>query len=521
MKKKFLVCILLSALLFVGCNRNEAEGAPSGTPIASSWTSSAEPETEAFNLTDYAEYVGEDNDWTYALQKAVTNYDVIYIPAGTYKLSSVEIGASGKTIYGDGDNTVLIPNGKNLFNVSGGLGREIKISEPIEDFSNQIKVTNGKYFAEGDLVFLYGQRNCQIIEDCGEEWILGQSLAEGYTIYFGEYLRVESVEGNTLTTETDTIFPSYLDNNASESFQKLTASNPKYDDYLTKRESTTVQKVNAVENVVLRDFKVKGNAENCILFAYADNCRVENVSMEVPEDADWALGNDRFFFIKFRYSVDCVIEGCSFNALCELPEDTLKMQSGEYLGNYNIFMLDNCQRCGFKSCKGNLGTQIFAVGRTITPSIDCYVEGCEASGAIWAGINLANTNYRCSATGNRVSLSGHGIKVGCRESTVKGNTIDLSLPLTSNYIFVRPAEGGRGGIVINEGCSVDSVIEDNTVFNCYTGILVTDGYESTNIFYFGSVTVKNNTIMGCKQDTFLWKNTYNTAVSRFSVDGDF
>ena len=113
-------------------------------------------------------------DWGMALTAALEAGDSVYIPAGTYRMSSVKI-PSGKTVYGDGDGTKIFPLGSILFDISGSAGEEIKLAEDMPDFSDTVKLTKSSGAKEGDLIYLMSQRNCTILEDCTYDWVLGRS----------------------------------------------------------------------------------------------------------------------------------------------------------------------------------------------------------------------------------------------------------------------------------------------------------------------------------------------------------
>ena len=100
----------------------------------------------------------------------------------------------------------------------------------------------------------------------------------------------------------------------------------------------------------------------------------------------------------------------------------------------------------------------------------------------------------------------------------------LSLSPQTDYYYVRRVSGGTAGIALIEGCSVDSLVENNRVSEATTAFLVRDGYEETNIFESGDITIKNNTVTDCVRAVMVYRHELNVGEKPFRLtlcDNDF
>lgn len=118
-----------------------------------------------------------------ALAAALAENDEVYIPAGEYHMSAVNV-PSGKTVYGDGASSRLIPIGRRLFNITGTESAVSGLASDAEDNGSVFSLEKDIGLTAGDLVYVFGQRNCQILRDCGSEWTLGRTYSKGFTCFF-------------------------------------------------------------------------------------------------------------------------------------------------------------------------------------------------------------------------------------------------------------------------------------------------------------------------------------------------
>ena len=178
---------IMLIMSFSSCKKNGADTmSVSDQPVSSSTgdqTTAAEKTTEDLSVlaeNDIRRWRNKvkAGNWAMALTAALSECDSVYLPAGTYRMSAVTV-PSGKTVYGDGDDTVIYPLGTTVFNITGTVGEEIKLSENMADFSDTIKLTRSAGAKPGDLIYLMSQRNCTILEDCTYDWVLGRTYKSG------------------------------------------------------------------------------------------------------------------------------------------------------------------------------------------------------------------------------------------------------------------------------------------------------------------------------------------------------
>ena len=520
--------LLMLAMCLVSCENGGADtsSAPDQTlsPEAGEQTTAAEVTTE--DLSKIAENdirrwrdkaIG--GNWALALSAALSECDSVYLPAGTYRMSSVTV-PSGKTVYGDGDDTVIYPLGTTVFEITGTVGEEIKLSEHMPDFSDTIKLTKSAGAQAGDLIYLMSQRNCTILEDCTYDWVLGRSYKSGTACFYAEFLTVAEVSdgGKTLRTTTNTVFPFYRADGTQESVPRKPAGT--VSDYPYMRDAATVQLVSPAHDVVIRDLKVIECKEPAIVGSWMQSCRIERVTMCSEEKSAPKAG---FCLLRLSEALDCEVKDCSF-LIPQKPAVSLHQKSANY-GDYNIARITRSYRSGFDGCYSDFSTHAFLIGKAHKKgtSYGCYVKNCTAENAIWDGIYVSGGCYNTVITGNTVKNSGRGIVVAGRKNYIADNDITLSLSPQTDYYYVRRESGGTAGIALIERCSVDSVVENNRVSEETTAFLVRDGYEETNIFEYGNITIRNNTVTDCVRAVMVYRHELNVGEKPFTltvVDND-
>ena len=521
--------LLMLAMCLVSCENGGADtsSAPDQTlsPEAGEQTTAAEVTTE--DLSKIAENVirrwrdkAIGGNWALALSAALSECDSVYLPAGIYRMSSVTV-PSGKTVYGDGDDTVIYPLGTTVFEITGTVGEEIKLSEHMPDFSDTIKLTKSAGAQAGDLIYLMSQRNCTILEDCTYDWVLGRSYKSGTACFYAEFLTVAEVSdgGKTLRATTNTVFPFYRADGTQESVPRKPAGT--VSDYPYMRDAATVQLVSPAHDVVIRDLKVIECKEPAIVGSWMQNCRIERVTICSEEKSAPKAG---FCLLRLSEALDCEVKDCSF-LIPQKPAVSLHQKSENY-GDYNIARITRSYRSGFDGCYSDFSTHAFLIGKAHKKgtSYGCYVKNCTAENAIWDGVYVAGGCYNTTIIGNTVKNSARGIAVAGRKNYIADNDITLSLSPQTDYYYVRRESGGTAGIALIEGCSVDSVVENNRVSEATTAFLVRDGYEETNIFEYGNITIRNNTVTDCVRAVMVYRHELNVGEKPFRLtlcDNDF
>lgn len=452
-------------------------------------------------------------DWGMALTAALEAGDSVYIPAGTYRMSSVKI-PSGKTVYGDGDGTKIFPLGSILFDISGSAGEEIKLAEDMPDFSDTVKLTKSSGAKEGDLIYLMSQRNCTILEDCTYDWVLGRSYKSGVACFFAEFLTVAEVSdgGRTLRASGATVFPFYRADGSHESVPRKPAGRYQTTRYM--RDGATVRLVRPVHDVTVRDLTVIECTGSAVVGSWMRDCVIERVTVRTEEKKAPKAG---LCLLRISEALDCEVRGCSF-LVPQKPAASLHQKSENY-GDYNIARITRSYRSGFDGCYSDFSTHAFLIGKAHKKgtSYGCYVRNCTAENALWGGVYVSGGCYNTEITGNTVKKSGRGLVAAGRKNYIADNDITLSLSPLTDYYYVRREQGGTAGIALIEGCAVDTVVENNRVSEAATAILIRDGYEETNIFEYGDITVRNNTVTDCVRGVMIYRHEANVGEKRLRL----
>lgn len=512
------LCLVLSAL-FSSCTgsvseETSAHAATSVPPVPTE--STPEPETEllppdgAAILTDFADRVS-DGDWAPALDAALRENDTVFLPAGEYPMSRVVI-PSGKTVCGAGSATVIRQlSTDQLFNIQGSRPKQSNLAADMADFSDTFTTKADLGLKPGDVVYLLGQRNCMILEDCGFEWCLGRSYASGTATFYSEFLTVKAVSGKTVTTEEHTRFPAYLADGAGE--HDPPKPEKAVSDWPYRRSSSTVYLVDFVENVTLRDFTVTDAAGYTVYAVFARDLTVENVHGVGPSDAASAPSDS---FVRLLDCLDCEVCSCSFTVPVR-PDVRLIAGAGDF-GVYVPFRIVGCSRCGFTNCSSDFSSFAFQIGKKHANGVsaDCYIRSCTARDCIWGGVFVSQ-----GTIGSEISDCDYTAPIGVmcagRGAVIRDNRFTAAAGAIPYYNFVRDIEGGRCGVMLTEGFSVDSTVSGNVMHGFDTAICVRDGYEKTNLFERGRITVTGNTADGCLCAFRVWKNSFNKGTAAFDL----
>lgn len=413
------------------------------------------------NIEQYSKYV-QNGNWKNAFQQALLENDKIYVPKGRYPTSVIEV-ESNKTIYGAGDETVFVPLETVLFRIKGSVGESVNISNDIVDFSNNIELTDSSGFKKDDYIIVTGQRVCLDFADSGYTWCLGYATPGAQGLYFGEFAKIKNVQENTLNLYSNLMFPDYLDSKLSETNELA-------------RDCTTVQKVNFVENVTFKDFKVEGKCNPTFNFDYALNCKVENIKTEVSNYSDGMTG-----FITFKRSLDCT----GLNNKYYRFDDT-KPSQHHYI---NVYRITSSQNCTFD---GNIAfncTQPFDVSyATLSiPSINAVIKNNVITNATQTGITSHGGTYKLMVMNNNIYSSHQGINSRTKNSVITGNLIS-GMNESSTLAY---------GIALYEGHATDSIITNNNISNFGSGIAVIDGVDLGETFTNCNSIISENTINNC------------------------
>lgn len=462
-------------------------------------------------LTDYAVHK-KGEDWAPAIKKAFSDSPVVKVPPGRYFCSQVKF-TDGMTLQGSGGDTVFIPLGTRLFDISGEVGDEIPINNDIVDFSNIIHLKDTGGLSAGDDILIRGQRNSMLREGTAgthytTDWVLGRTRTS--SCFYGEFDVVSAIDGNKITTSNNRLFPDY--------FKDDTREPPPPGEGFIQRESTTVSNLSLVKNVTLRNFTVEGTKKCHMPFRlrYAQGCLLEGITFRTSVESFKKDGTPDLSVVYAIYVLETTVR----NFRAELAPELLAIIAGKEkvyknFSNYNLFKIISSARSGFENCQANGGTHAFNITRSASAgagggitSVDCFVRDSTASNCIWSGIKIQQACYRTDVTGNTVTASDQGIITCARETRIENNRLTTTAPHSTNAYYTHINRGGTMGIGLIEGYACGSIVRNNIVSGFYSGLAVVDGYEDKNCFEEGDILFENNTIDGCVRGFTLYKNPH-------------
>jgi Pectate lyase superfamily protein/Right handed beta helix region len=398
-----------------------------------------------------------------ALEYAKNNkIPAIYAPAGTYKITDSLTIHSNLLFYGAGSNTVFdgssLPTGTalgqiKLFKVEGSLSSTTTtVTASLSALGENIAVSNSVGFNPDDLVII-----------TNDEPYTAGTAQPGWKK--GELQIINSVDTSSLNIK-DTFLFSY------DSTQNL-----------------LVRKINAIENVTLRDFNIKlggvGKAHNAISCNYTKNIIVSNLNIDGAEDTGVMLFNS------YRPTV--------------INNEISNSTSPSTIGNtgYGISVMDACkgvllERNTFRNCRHGVaggGTRpsvlvnVFnnkAFGNKLAYPFDCH-EPCfywtfkeNLADGCYGGV-VARGQYITVENNDIINSIGSAIKV----ESYTAVTNQFGIVVKNNRI-----KNSNGfGIDVNgyQGKIRESIIEGNVIDNVKT--------KGINLYNFAGVEISNNTVL--------------------------
>ena len=423
------------------------------------------------NIQDYAELVDNGN-WQPAIMKALEEAYTVYFPIGEYTTYGIVSSLSNREIKGSGTGTRFkfvrdYDDNRHFhgFQFFGSTEPIKRITENVKPHTNVVTLENADGLEVGDTIVIKSQRNALSYADTGDEWFLGTATSS-QKVPFGEYNEVTSIDGNNVTLKKGLIYPSYKSNNADEKD--------------SAQDFSTVQKVNFVENVVLRDFKVTDmNSGTAVRATTCKNMIVDNVHFDHSGYTADSSGT-----VYFRDSFLCEARNCSFYTRPEVETDRIY--------DMNVFKIANSQECGFVNCKSENASQTadltyFSGG---VPCTGCYITNCNFVGSTKSGITTHGGNYLTRITDNTITGVPQGIAQRGRGGLIANNTlIGTSKQDTSGSL--------NCGVNLYEGGCVDNVVSNNTIRNFNTGIGHNDRSPVNARLMFAGTLITDNVISNC------------------------
>lgn len=508
-----LLSVFLAVVFICSCASGEVtvDSTEASDTIQATEAETAENTAPPESFVNIKDFQGGDG-WNKALERAFEVCDSVYFPKGKYRLDAVYL-KDGQTIFGDGEETVLEQMADTLFLIDGKVTASSDLAVDMKDFSNEIETLSNLNARPGDVIYLLSQRNSNILEDCGYEWCQGRAYYSGHTSFFSEFLTVKESSGKRIVTEENTIFPFYYKDDTRESDPKKPTSSVA--DWPYRRKATTVYLVDTADNVTLRDLSIERAHGRVIVTHWSKDLLIDNVKISTQKGI---VPAKKTKFVEIFYSHSATVRNCDF-VFSTLPDDVDTYTTYDEYSNYVPLYIYAGYKCGFDGCSLNFSTRGYSIGKCDKKGISygCYVKNCTSENARWAGINVNSGSYDTTLSGNRITGCAHGIMHGGRKSLIADNEIRGGLPSALSYYYVKPNEGGTSGIMLFEGYAVESVVKNNIISEVTTGILIRDGYEDTNIFEIGPISILDNTIFDVSNGIMTYRNSHNTGTTKFEL----
>ena len=380
----------------------------------------------------------------------------VFFPDGDYLIGSPLNIPSNVRIKGNGYNSTLVKNNGNYFmRMAGTFGNEMRLSSEITTGNRTIKVSGSHNLKPNDLILLKSQRNA-LSTDAGEQWQLGGSTGGTSTAYFGEFLKVSRIESsNTFIVGSGVIYPDYKTTNIGETDPNA-------------RESSTVQKVEPVQNVIIENLRFKGDVVGGVSIIKGYNVITKNLIFEIEKNATT---------IVFRESFMCKDEGSKtfFN-----PENH---PANHY--DRNCYKVTSSQSCGFIGSYCEFGTQPFDFNFLDMSIVTTYpfLDGVETKYSTQNGMTSHGGTYAMSVINSRfTNCVNYGISTRTRNSLIANNIIQgTSVNTTFSY-----------GMAVYEGSATDCIFSGNQVSGFNKGVTVIDGTTREKLFKWVGLQVINN-----------------------------
>jgi Chaperone of endosialidase/Pectate lyase superfamily protein/Right handed beta helix region len=397
----------------------------------------------------------------------------LVIPNRTFLITGSLYIPSNVVIEGLGSASVIRKtNGGYPFQVVGSIGAEIALSADKTSGDTIITTSAAHSLVVNDLVLIKSQRSA-FSADAAEDWRLGSSTGGTNAAYYGEFLLVQSVTNDTtFVSSSGLIYPYYYKDNTRETD-------------VNARTCATIQKVNAVRNVKIKDLRIEGNIAGAVNVRYGYNVVTENLDIFVEQAGSG---------IVFRESFNCYDKGSV------LRYDANFTPAEHY--DRNPFKVISGQNCGFDGTRGEFATQTFDFtfqDFSIVTTDPYYKNGSTAFSDLNAGTTHGGV-YRPVITDNIFShCRQYGVSVRGRNAIVTDNVIQGSYGGTYSY-----------GVAMYEGYAVDGLVANNQISGFTKGVTHIDGTTSDKFFKRMGTVIANNTIKGANLPFTFDLNANNT-----------
>lgn len=356
------------------------------------------------------------------------------------------------------------------FKLQGTVGAEVALSAEITTFSvTDIPVVDASGFAKGDLAIIHSNIMC-LSSDAGSMQ-LGVATASGAPSWFGEFVQINDVTGNTVTALTPLQFNQYR---------------------ITARPNSGARTVSTLKKIS----PITGSISGDITF----NRMGTGTAVEVRYGRD--------FTVKARFNANKLAGGSVnlvYSFACEAKESIFKLDPDVVIGfgsvnpnapsyfSFNSVKCISSQACGADGCRFENGTQNFDVTYFEMPSSGCFLRN---STIIAARHNMGTSHagsYANTFSGNTGVNCWRGIAARSREDAIIGNRLSgfRAFPDSPN------TGGATYGMSLTEGFTIGAIMNGNIVSGFYRNFYINNSSSRGAGFDYNRVTISNNRSTYC------------------------
>lgn len=398
----------------------------------------------------------------------------IVIPNGVFRITTDLSLYSNITIEGNGSTSVFYKTNKGyMFRARGSKGNQLPIAQNVTRGNRTIRTVNSNDFNAGDLILIKSQRNALSV-DGGEQWQLGGSTGGTSTAFYGEFAIITRKDTDTqFVISNGLVYPDYLTNNRSETDTKA-------------RDSTTVQKVNAIHDLIIKDITIKGDISGGVQFFNCYNCRTENIDFYIETDAT-TIFMEESYCCEDRYS-RTFFDGAHNSA-------------DHYFRN--AYKVTSSMNCGYIGSYCEFGTQPFDFnfrdGSIVTTFP--YADSVKTLFSTQNGLTSHGGTYGMSVTNSHfLQCVNYGVSSRTRESLISNNIIQgANVDTTFSY-----------GVVLYEGCATDSIVSNNQISGFNKGVSHLDGTSPEKFFKWMGTQIVGNVLKDVNRAFIFEMNDGNT-----------
>lgn len=149
---------------------------------------------EAVSVTQFGAVGDGVTDDTAAIQAAIDSGSALYLPAGTYKVTSTLSATSDLVMYGEGDRSVIDATdagftGNYVLEATGNLTQIAELGSDVSKYGLTVNFASAPSLNKNDVFVIYNPTD--------------SSWSPHRTVYrAGEWLEVRTVSGSTVTTKS-------------------------------------------------------------------------------------------------------------------------------------------------------------------------------------------------------------------------------------------------------------------------------------------------------------------------------